>query len=63
MRKLKPTILIMAVLLPVLAACSQAAAPAANENLEIPVVLDDFAVVAEGRLVPAESVRLAFVTS
>jgi multidrug resistance efflux pump len=63
MRKLKPTILIMAVLLPVLAACSQGAAPAANENLEIPVVLDDFAVVAEGRLVPAESVRLAFVTS
>lgn len=45
-----------------LGACTQAV-PAPDSGAEpVPVVVDDLAVVAEGRLVPAESVRLAFVT-
>jgi multidrug resistance efflux pump len=46
----------------ILAACSAAATPEeATGTVDIPVVVDDFAVVAEGRLVPNDSVRLSFV--
>ena len=45
-----------------LVACTPAATPAADgDTADIPVVVDAFAVVAEGRLVPRESVQLSFV--
>ncbi len=63
MPKLKFYPLLLAALLPLLAACTQSPAPDAGETSDIPVVIDNIAVVAEGRLVPADSVRLAFVTA
>ncbi len=47
----------------VLVACSGAATPTGGEATAVPVVVDDFAVVAEGRLVPQDSVQLSFVAS
>ncbi len=45
-----------------LVACTPAATPAdGGDTADIPVVVDAFAVVAEGRLVPRESVQLSFV--
>ncbi len=44
-----------------LGACNAAATQAANDPTAIPIV-ENFATVAEGRLVPKESVQLAFVT-
>ncbi|GAB4580104.1 MAG: hypothetical protein Fur0022_28430 [Anaerolineales bacterium] len=62
---MKARLFILAVLSAILlAACAQAAAtPGAGEATEIPVVVDDFAVVAEGRLVPRDAVQLSFVTA
>ena len=53
------TLLISAALL---VACGSKATPQADAPTEIPVV-SDFAVVAEGRLVPKESAQLGFVSS
>lgn len=48
----------------VLAACGGAGGPAAGgQATEVPIAAADTAVVAEGRLVPRESVDLSFVTS
>ena len=41
-----------------LSACSGQATPAANAN--VPVVVDQLAVVANGRLLPAQSISLSF---
>lgn len=46
----------------ILAACGSAAAQNVNDPTAVPIV-DDFNVVAEGRLVPKESVQLSFVTA
>jgi len=62
---MKTRILILAVLWAfIVSACTQAAnTPGAGEATSVPVVVDNFAVVAEGRLVPRESVQLSFVTA
>ncbi|MFQ5616087.1 MAG: HlyD family secretion protein [Anaerolineales bacterium] len=44
-----------------LTACGSPTPTGQGDATEVPVVVDDFAVVAEGRLVPNESVRLSFV--
>ncbi|MCJ7700858.1 MAG: efflux RND transporter periplasmic adaptor subunit, partial [Anaerolineales bacterium] len=46
----------------ILAACGSAAAQNVNDPTAVPIV-DDFNVVAEGRLVPKESIQLSFVTA
>jgi multidrug resistance efflux pump len=46
----------------ILAACGSASAQAIDDPTALPPV-DDFAVVAEGRLVPKESAQLSFVTA
>ena len=62
---MKKQIIILAVIFTILlSACAQAAATSgAGEATQVPVVVDNFAVVAEGRLVPRESVQLSFVTA
>ncbi len=45
----------------ILAACGAASAQMVDDPTEVPVV-DEFSVVAEGRLIPKESVQLSFVT-
>ncbi|NUM43364.1 MAG: efflux RND transporter periplasmic adaptor subunit [Anaerolineales bacterium] len=61
---MKTRMLILAVLSAILlTACAQAAAPATGETTNLPAVVDSFAVVAEGRLVPRDSVQLSFVTA
>ncbi len=53
-----------ALLLLFLAACNGAASQEQDEEAtQVPVVIDDFAVVAEGRLVPSDSVNLGFVSA
>ena len=55
-----PIIVLFAALL--LSACASASAQELNDPTALPPV-EDFAVIAEGRLVPNESVQLAFVSS
>ncbi len=45
-----------------LAACDQINPPAEEEPTEVPIVVDDFAVIAEGNLVPSQFVELSFTT-
>lgn len=60
--KNKTSILLLLLLLPLfVSACSQAAA-ATEEPQNIPVVVDESGIVAEGRLVPADFVQLAFAS-
>jgi multidrug efflux pump subunit AcrA (membrane-fusion protein) len=44
----------------VLAACGTAPTAAPNGGTPLPVVVDNFAVIAEGRVVPRQSVELSF---
>jgi HlyD family secretion protein len=62
--KTKNLLIILAILFPalILASCDSIGATATEEPTAIPVV-DDFTVVAEGRLVPNESVELSFVVA
>jgi multidrug efflux pump subunit AcrA (membrane-fusion protein) len=62
---MKNRILISITLIAILlSACAQTSATlGAGEATAVPVVVDDFAVIAEGRLVPRESVQLSFVTA
>jgi multidrug resistance efflux pump len=63
MPKNKFTILLLMIAIALAAAaCAQSPTPETGQGVDIPIVVDDFAVVAEGRLVPADTVRLAFVT-
>ena len=54
--------LILVIVSMALAGCSSASEQLIDDPTAIPVV-DDFAVIAEGRLVPKESVQLSFVTA
>src|SRR4051794_5521063 len=44
----------------VVAACGSAPTAAPNGGTPLPVVVDDFAVIAEGRIVPRQFVQLSF---
>jgi len=57
MKKLTLTLILGGLLI---AACGGAATPTVDVN--VPVVTDDFAVVAEGRLLPAQYASLSFET-
>src|SRR5258706_4571457 len=63
MRRLNPIGLLLAGLagaLLVLAACGTAPTAAPNGGTPLPVVVDNFAVIAEGGIVPRQSVQLSF---
>jgi len=60
-KNLLPLILLLASSL-LLSSCNAAATQAANDPTAVPIV-EDFATIAEGRLVPKESVELSFVTA
>jgi HlyD family secretion protein len=59
----KKTASILLLILALLAACSPSGATPTDPAGNVPIVSDVFAVAAEGRLVPNDSVRLAFVTA
>ncbi len=61
MQKSHILIILTAALL-ALTACNSGTATPSADTADIPLVVDDFAIIAEGRLVPADSVRLSFVT-
>src|SRR5258706_11716336 len=63
MKRLNPIVLLLAGLagaLLVLAACGTAPTAAPNGGTPLPVVVDNFAVIADGRIVPRQSVQLSF---
>ena len=61
--KIQPLFLVLGLLTVATVACSQAEATPENAIEAIPIVEDDGKIIAEGRLVPNDFVRLSFITA